>query len=329
MEYRSVADLHNTIIRNLHRVPRDIDLVVGIPRSGLLAGTMMALAMNLPLADVEGFLSRRILATGRTRARAQFRRDFADLKTVLVVDDSLRTGGSMLEARQRLTSERPDVRFVFCAIYGQFKAHEGVDLVLEVVPLPRVFEWNVLHHSVLERSCVDIDGVLCVDPTEQENDDGVAYEKFLLNATSLHTPTRRIGYLVTSRLEKYRKQTEAWLRDRDIAYDELIMLDLPSKAERQRQGSHASFKGETYKRLESPLFIESDIRQAPQIARISGKPVLCLETREMVMPDGFSRAAMAQSLKHFPRRAPQRLRRIARELLGDSLYGQLKRHFGR
>ena len=37
MHYRSISDMNDAIVRNLHRLPRDIDLVVGVPRSGILA----------------------------------------------------------------------------------------------------------------------------------------------------------------------------------------------------------------------------------------------------------------------------------------------------
>lgn len=44
--------MNDTIVRNLHRLPRDIDLVVGIPRSGLLAANLLSLAANIPMADL-------------------------------------------------------------------------------------------------------------------------------------------------------------------------------------------------------------------------------------------------------------------------------------
>ncbi|RUU06821.1 phosphoribosyltransferase, partial [Mesorhizobium sp. M7A.T.Ca.TU.009.01.3.2] len=37
MHYRSISDMNDAIVRGLHRLPRDIDLVVGVPRSGVLA----------------------------------------------------------------------------------------------------------------------------------------------------------------------------------------------------------------------------------------------------------------------------------------------------
>ena len=75
-----------------------------------------------------------------------------------------------------------EVRVTFLAVYGPRATHPDADLVLEVVPHPRVFEWNVMHHRVLENSCVDIDGTLCHDPTSEENDDGERYDAFLAPA---------------------------------------------------------------------------------------------------------------------------------------------------
>ncbi len=45
MNYRNIADLNHTIRQNLHRLPRNVDVVVdvvvGIPRSGLLAANIV------------------------------------------------------------------------------------------------------------------------------------------------------------------------------------------------------------------------------------------------------------------------------------------------
>ena len=52
MHYRSISDMNDAIVRNLHRLPRDIDLVVGVPRSGILAATLLSLTANIPMADL-------------------------------------------------------------------------------------------------------------------------------------------------------------------------------------------------------------------------------------------------------------------------------------
>ena len=64
MNYRSVADLNETLTSRLSVIPRDIDLVVGIPRSGMLAANLLALHLNLPVIDVEGFIEGRRLGCG-------------------------------------------------------------------------------------------------------------------------------------------------------------------------------------------------------------------------------------------------------------------------
>lgn len=326
MEYRSVSDLSATIRRNLHRTPRDVEVVVGVPRSGILAASMVSLALNLPLADLDGFLAGRLLASGRTRRRAALDTPATAMRRALVVDDSVRTGAAAEEARRKLAAACPDIEFTFCAVYGTEAAAGAVDLVFEMVPEPRVFEWNVLHHPLLAQACVDIDGVLCVDPTPEDNDDGENYLRFLQNAQPLHTPTRSIGTLVTSRLERYRKETEAWLEAAGVQYGKLVMLDGVDSETRRREGLHGKFKGEYYRRSPSPLFIESDPAQAAEIARISGKNVLCTETFTLFRADEDALVTRAQQAR---RTLPNKGRALAKRLLGPAAYAGLKQLAGR
>lgn len=318
MQFRSLADLNRTVVANLHLIPDDIDLVVGVPRSGMLPATLIALALNVQLTDMDGFLQGRAMGAGGTRRREALTRGFESLRHALVVDDSILTGASMVEARERLSGAAGGKRLTFCAVYGASVEPEPADVVLEVVKPPRIFEWNVMHHSILEWACVDIDGVLCHDPTHEQNDDGEAYLRFLQHAHPLQKPTKRIGVLVTSRLEKYRPQTEAWLRERGIEYRELVMLDLPDAETRRRQGAHGAFKGEYYKSSPERLFIESELGQARKIAEISGKPVLCMDGPVMCYPGAWNPRGVYERA-----RQSERLRRLARRLLGETRYAGL------
>jgi uncharacterized HAD superfamily protein len=54
-----------------------------------------------------------------------------------------------------------------------------------------------------------------------------------LNAPPLFIPGSKIGTIVTSRLEKYRIQTET-LEANNIKYNDLVMLDLPNMETRQQ-----------------------------------------------------------------------------------------------
>ena len=323
MQFRSIADLNRDVLAGLGTLPRDIDVVVGIPRSGMLPATLIALALNLPLAELESFADGRLLGVGKTRRAASTDRGFDDVNHVLVVDDSVHEGNAMRDARRRMEPLKDRFRITYCAIYGAARS-PAVDFVFESVPHPRVFEWNVMHHSILERACVDIDGVLCSDPSASENDDGAAYLSFLRNARPRFIPTHRIGELVTSRLEKYRAETEEWLAGQGVRFGRLVMLDLPSGEERRRLGAHAEFKGNHYRGSKAELFIESELRQAVEIARLSGKPVLSMEGPVMCEPADPSPLAIAERVRFRTRRGRTALLRMLRSLLGPNAFAALK-----
>ncbi len=316
MQYRSVADLNHAVVSNLRRVPDDVDLIVGVPRSGLLAASLIALHLNLPLTDLEGFLEGRILQTGRTRRLKKPVTRVEDSERALIVDDSVYLGREMGRVRE-LVAEKAGAREVlFCSVYVTPRMAPGVDLFFEVCPWPRVFEWNLMHHDTLGRSCVDIDGVICEDPTDEENDDGERYLEFLRGARPRLLPSVPVGWLVTSRLEKYREQTEEWLRRHGIQFQEVIMMDYPSQEARRAANRYAEHKATAYVRTGAELFIESSFLQARGIVGLSGKPVLCTETNELIRPDTLGRIrndirTAPQNLSNVLQRAARKLQRLA------------------
>ena len=281
IEYRNIADLNQTILDNLHKVPRDIDLVVGIPRSGLLVANMLALRLNLPLTDLNGLIEGHLLEGGRRFKSNQISSESKTKLKVLILDDSIQSGREMKKVKAQIDAASMPHEIIFGAVYASPEAAEAVDIYFEILSPWRLFEWNIMHHSILERSCVDLDGVLCRDPTEEQNDDGPAYADFLANAKPLFIPGVAIGWLVTCRLEKYRELTEQWLTKHGVIYRQLIMMDLPSKAARIAAGSHGKFKADVYKKTGAKLFIESSARQAREVFVRTGKQVFCIETWQM------------------------------------------------
>lgn len=281
MHYKSIEDLNADARELTHQDGVDFDAVVGIPRSGLLAANLVCLHDDVPMTDVDGLCNQRLLATGR---RIDEDGSFDDVDSVLVLDDSVLSGTQMTETRQRI--ERQDFPFEieYAAIYISPWGHKYVDHWSRVVPTPRTFEWNVMHHPLLENACVDIDGVLCRDPTPNENDDGDRYREFLTGVEPNVVPNKRIAHLVTARLEKYRHETEAWLDKHGIEYETLTMMDLPTMEARRELGTHAEFKSKVYKSTDTVLFIESNQTQAAEIRQRTGKPVLCYETNQLLQP---------------------------------------------
>ena len=299
MNYRSVAQLSDQVLNWSKQLPADFDLIVGIPRSGLLAATLLALYRNLPLTDLDGLIDGRLLTPGsrpnmrigKTRSALYNGETATDLSAtglkVLVIDDSMRSGQTLQSTKEKIEAAELPHDVYYGVVYVSptpAKAKEKVDFYCEELSLPRIFEWNIMHSWVFSESCVDIDGVLCFDPSDEDDDDGSRYEAFLTNAKPYHYPAVRIKTLVTCRLEKYRDLTKAWLAKHGIEYDELVMMDYPDKAARMKEGRHGLYKAEVYKESGATLFIESSLHQAKQIASESGKAVFCVDTMQMIYP---------------------------------------------
>lgn len=281
MNYRNIRQLNDVILQRLNVIPRDIDLIVGVPRSGMLPANLLALYLNRPYTDIHSFMNGHIYKAG---ARGQFF-DTNQFKKILVVDDSVASGSALNEVKTNLKELSTQFDIKYCAVYVIPGKEKVVDYYFEVVPLPRYFQWNILNHTSLEKACFDIDGVLCVDPTPEQNDDGEKYTDFVLNAQPLFIPGAKIGTIVTSRLEKYRPQTEQWLKAHNVKYDDLIMLDLPDMAARQKANNHGDHKAKAYMSKPYVLFVESELNQAIAINRIAKKPVLCTANFEMIFDE--------------------------------------------
>jgi hypoxanthine phosphoribosyltransferase len=253
MNYRNIKDLNDIILQKLSIIPRDFDLIVGVPRSGMLPANLLSLYLNRPYTDIDSFLNGHIYKAG---ARSQFF-DSGEHKKVLVVEDSIASGSAMTEVKEILNHLADKFTIKYCAVYVVPGKEKMVDYYFEKVALPRYFQWNIFNHTTLEKACFDIDGVLCVDPLPEQNDDGEKYIDFILNAAPLFIPGSKIGTIVTSRLEKYRKETATWLNANHIKYNDLVMLDLPNMEARQKANNHGGHKASAYMAKPYVLFVES------------------------------------------------------------------------
>ncbi|WP_165066669.1 glycosyltransferase [Desulfovibrio sp. ZJ200] len=249
----------------------NITSVVGIPRSGMIPAYIIGNFLNIPVYSINEFVCKiKNTLTGRNIETRKGK--------IMVIDDSILSGKSIEKAKNMLLQYNLHEDYVYSAVYATQKSKLLVDFYFDETTMPRIFEWNYLNHPHCIHWAFDIDGVLCVDPTEEENDDGDNYINFLINAKPLFIPNYTIGAIITSRLEKYRPQTEAWLMNNNVKYNHLIMLNLPSKKERIIQNAHAKIKWEHYKyRDDLCLFVESEEKQAMEIAKNSGKAVICTQ----------------------------------------------------
>lgn len=325
MHVRTIADMNSAILANLHRIPSNVDIVVGVPRSGLLAANIIALHLNLPLTDVEGLLEGRLFRTGKRPLRREA--DPSDLDRslrVLVVDDVISLGTEMQKVRATIAEHATPHEYCFLAVFA-FPGRTGrADLVLEEVPRPMVFEWSFLHSTALQQVCLDIDGIICADPSPEDDDGGDAYARFIDEAPPLFLPTATARALVTARPESARNSTDAWLTRHHVTYQELIMMPDAPKGTKRRQAEIASFKADAYQRTGAILFVESNPGLADMIAQLSGKPVLALTTNSVKRPSASAKARLfGQRVAWWMRRlrrAPVKIGKLvaARTPLSDS-----------
>jgi uncharacterized HAD superfamily protein/hypoxanthine phosphoribosyltransferase len=280
MDYRSLSDLSALIRSNLHKIPKDVELIVGIPRSGMIPASLIALYLNLPLADLEGFIAGRFLGGGdRTRSKSL---SMKLIRNVLVVDDSICSGAALNRAKRDLLSvQGKNIRFG--VVYLNPGMESEIDLYFEAVNLPRAFEWNLLYHKgILAHTCSEIDGVLTNLPPyagkpHREED----YESSLRMAELTYRFCHPVGWIMTQRPERYRKITEKWLRENEIDYGELIMLGDVKDAKIRKHRLYGTNRSMF-------LFVEPSDRDAQSLANSVGKLVFSMRSREVKRPSDLA-----------------------------------------
>lgn len=253
MNYRTINDLNALILNNLYKIPQNIDLIIGVPRSGLMVANIIALYLNKRISTPELFSNNTIISNGASRPI-----DNNEIKTVLVVDDSCNTGISMSNFKRNIKNDNID--YIYLAAYTTSAGKRFLDIYFEVVEQPRIFQWNVMNSWINAGAVYDLDGVLCENP--KIDDDGELYINEIKNAKPKFITKFKIGIICTCRLEKYRSITEEWLREHNVSYDRLVMMQYNTKEERVRANSHGQFKGEVFANSSSNTFFESDYGQA-------------------------------------------------------------------
>lgn len=285
MKYVTLKDLSETIRKNIWKIPRNIDFIIAIPRSGTICASIISEFLNVPLIDIDSFIAG-VKPYGGGRLRYYHDKG---TKRVLVVDDTVYSGLSKLQAREKL-STFTEYQFIFTAVYLEGPGEQYVDLWLEDLrPYTNGFkeivyyEWNIFHHNEGDMMgfLFDLDGVFCVNPPDERNEE--AYISYIKNAIPLFVPSTTIGGIVTFRLIKNQQITEEWLNKNGITYGFMCMFNAKSWEERNNSGiDSGTWKGKIFNGLpQYRLFIESDPGQAERIHEISGKPVLCVENNKL------------------------------------------------
>lgn len=276
------AQLQRDILSLVGMIPSDIGVIVGVARSGMNVATMLSMYLHLPLVAIRQSQGD-IVGVGNGW-RLNESREAITNKRAIIVDDTVMTGNSLAHIRPVVNRQFPGASTA--AIYVNPNANVKPDFHVVDLPWPHLLEWNLFNSVMSPNIACDFDGILCQDCQPGDDDDGPRYRNFIDNAKPLYAPRKEpIPLIVTARIQKYRRQTEAWLRRHGIRWFKLVMHPAKTLAERNRDDI-AAFKAREYaKWLEHhtpnpapAMFVESDDRQARRIANLSGRMVICPST---------------------------------------------------
>lgn len=256
--------------------PSRYDLIVGVPRSGMFVASLIALKLGKGLATPELLRKGQYWHSSVVDERIQLDDDCH----VLLVDDAIHSGNSMSAAVDMIRSGNPKIKISRASLIVHDESRSKVDLYHKVIEPPRVYEWNILHRKIASQFgggvlAVDMDGVLCADCPPGVDADEKLYLEWISNARPYLIPAFEIDAIVTSRLERYRQQTEAWLKRHNVRYKELFMWDIPSKAE--RQGKFGRYKVDALLRVKPDMYWESAWAHSQKIWDETRIPTLCID----------------------------------------------------
>lgn len=271
MEFKSISqlskDIYDKILPNL---PRDIGIVYGIPRSGMLPATIIATAIGAEL----GILGQSPYFGERKKNITLPKRE-----KILLVDDSSHTGNAMLNAIDSLRIDKS--LYYTCTVYAHSKSKNLIDFYAEVLDNGRIFQWNFAGIGATKNFCWDLDGVICTDP-KVFDDDGENYRNEILNMVKpLHLPQVKVKAIITNRIDRWRNETETWLNKYGVQYEHLIMQPYSTAVERRLKSTPAGFKASHFLSLNGTIFIESHDATAKMIQSISNRPVLSIESMKL------------------------------------------------
>jgi hypothetical protein len=304
MHFRSYADLAHTLTTQLGRVPRDVDLIVGIPRSGLIPATVLSLGLNVPMTDIDGLLAGRLVITGAARRTGQGPASVSCCRHALVIDDSILSGSTLATMRQRISAAHLPLKITFAAVYTTRAAADLVDLRFEVCPLPRLFEWNYLHHHQLGSSAVDLDGVLGLDATRINAASPEKRRGLLESMLPSVRPTHRVRRYLSRCAEPTRSDLCAWLHRHSLAFDFLDLPATPAGVIATPLDGYLAFKASIYRRDHgATVFLDGTPGQSDPLSQRAGKAVIAVHERCIHQPNPLSFASLQQRTYRLQRRA--------------------------
>ena len=266
ISFREILDCTLEWIKYL---PKDIDVVVGIPRSGMFVASVIALSLGKPLTSPELFAEGKVWWTKKKESQHPIQ-----LRKVLLVDDTIGEGTTFMNAQQIILEKNPNAEIIKASLFSNPTPSVQLDYYFTVLSKGYDrFEWGLMHAHV-GITATDMDGILCEECPLDADRDEEKYKEWIATVKPYRIPAYEIDAIITSRLEKYRKHTEEWLRKHGVKYKRLIMWNLPDKKFRTNS---AEYKSRELLKLKPEWYWESNFGEAKQIWKKTKIPVLCFD----------------------------------------------------
>ena len=175
--------------------------------------------------------------------------------TVLIVADSVLSGLEFEQAEDDIKQAWPQVTTIRAAVYVHPSAYPTVDLCYAKLPGRHLLAWKWMDSPEVLGMAFELDGVL-------RNGDAPLYR-----------PTRSIPVIITGRHKDEEADIRSWLDGHGYKYDRIRMrcFDLEGDADEQI----ATYKADEFRSSQCSIFVESNVKQAETINRLTGKMVLC------------------------------------------------------
>ena len=253
--------------------------VIGIPRSGMLPASMIAMWLNLPMYYLDRLGFPQPLSAATRFGGIRMLKHKGSNGSLLVVDDTVYNGTAMKNFTPRIL-EDIHTSSVYVRPQSDFKP----DFYAKELNAPHLLEWNLFNCVYIEHALLDFDGILSPNIPYEVCIDEEKYIEYIKNVKPFphRIPKTYCKGIVTARLEKYRSITENWLKQHGINYGFLKMY--PTEDEAKRDKNHveeaSTFKAKIFSQSDAKFFIESEIAEAVRIRKKSGKFVICPEEKD-------------------------------------------------
>lgn len=294
----STAQLAADSLELAAKLPADVDLVVGIARSGLTPASVAATLRHVPLWTVSGVRPPAPAGSGQRMGAGAEPRPAP--RRIALIDDTAATGREMGRQARAVSAAFPGVPVTRAVVYATPRAASAVDLYVAVLPGPHYLEWNWPNAGHGQACGYDFDGILCEEIRREDCDDGPRYLEALRSARPLYLPRRApIPIVVTARAEQYRAVTEDWLNRHGVRVERLVMRDWDFDGGRFDPIAVGRWKAAKFRAARLNLVAESDPVQARIVADHAGVRVLCPALGRVLTPD--SSPGLARKARNYTR----------------------------